>query len=420
MATQSFCSRVFKGLSDGLFKVEIRADPGLTQEINKLFADKKACLAFKKLAGNDSVTIVYVPGEYGNAFLPPGLYEVSQEAEWATVVHTESLAWEYIDGVTTCQTTIVDVAARALSQDGPESEAARMALARLMDATFAAALALANRKQLIQVYDGTASPVMIPVDLLALPLIFRRAFDLNFSEAVEKYQDHLQELLFQEISQEISPGIGFKMTPIFQKSQAQSQVTELQKTYSAAAWAFSSRFVRIVATSDNDHSGVRKLWRKAALLLNQIDVLESQSAVSTSVSAPAQSPAGKQWAKSYIWSLSWGVIALVAAILLQVKPLFDVGDSVILSGLTSTLMLVAAAPMVFHILDQLGYYTICTVAAVIGSLWLIISTVMGNRSIHDQMTWIWLFIVPLMIVYEIFRDRAAKDIETEDWRKGVI
>lgn len=78
MATQSFFSPVFKGLSDGLFKVEIRADPGLTQEIKKLFGNKKACLAFKKLAGNDSVTVVYVPGEYGNAFLPPGLYEVQQ------------------------------------------------------------------------------------------------------------------------------------------------------------------------------------------------------------------------------------------------------------------------------------------------------------------------------------------------------
>ncbi|MFH1932540.1 MAG: hypothetical protein ABIN18_13255 [Pseudomonadota bacterium] len=420
MATLSFFNRVLKGLSDGLFKVVIEADPGLAQEINKLYADKNACLAFKKLAQNNCVTLVHVPGEYGNAFLPSGLYEVTQEAEWKTFVHTESVAWAYIDGVNICQTTIVDVAVRALSQDGPENEAARMALARLMDAKFAAALAIANRKQLVQVYDGTASPVMIPVDLLALPLIFRRAFDLNLSEAVKKHQDHLQELLFQEISQEISPGIGFKMTPIFQKLQAQSQITELQKAYSAAAWAFSSRYVDITTWSDNDDSDLRKLWRKAALLLNQIDALENQSAITTSVSAPDQSPSVKQWTKSYIWSLSWGVISLVTAILLQVKPLFDVGDSVILSGLTSTLILVAAVPMVFHVLDLLGYYTIFTIAAVIGSLWLIISTVMGNRSIHDQTTWIWLFIVPLMIIYEIFRDRAAKDIETEDWRKGVI
>lgn len=425
MSAQSLFPSMIKGLSDGLFTVEISSSPSLAQEINELFKGNRVGSAFRKLADLTLGTeiCVCVPEKYSYFFLPSGRYgfQVGSESKWKTPLFIESLAHEYVDEVTASPIILVEVAARALSQNTPQNEAARKALASLMNATLASVLATAHRRQNLQVYGrGTSSPVMIPVEFLAHPLILRRAFDLSFSEAVRKHQDRLQELTFQETIQEIAPGIGFKAMPAFQMPEEQDQVVELQKAYITAAWVFSDEFVRIIANSDTDYSQVRKLWRKAVSLMDQIDGLKSQTAGTPSKAASAQSPVVKRWVNSYKWSLSCGIVALVVALVLKVKPLFDVGDSFALSLLVSTLTLAVAAPVVFHILDVLGYYSILTIVAVIGSLLSIIDTAIGDRTVHDQTTWIWLFVAPLMVIYEIFRDRAAKDVQTEEWRKGIV
>ncbi len=417
---------MMEGLSGGFFRVEISNSPADTQDINALFEAKKVGSALKKLANlaRGTELRVCVPEKYHTPLLPSGTYgfQVGSEHEWKTPLLIESLADEYVNEVTSSPTTLVEVASRALTENTPQNEAAQKALAMLMNPMLASVLGVAHRKQNLHVYGGTSSPVKIPVEFLALPLILRRAFDLSFLEAVRKYQDRLHEMVFQETIQEIAPGIGFKVEPIFQMPEEQGQVVELQKAYVLDAWAFSDEYVRIVAESDTDHSQVRKLWRKAASLMNQIDGLKSHSTGTPSKVAMAQSPIIKRWVNTYKWSLSWGVVALIVALALKVKPLFDVGDSVPFSIVISTVTLAAAAPIVICFVDGLGggYYSILSIGSAIGSLWIIIETAIGDRTVHDQTTWIWLFVTPLMVIYDIFRHRAAKDVQAEEWLKGVV
>jgi hypothetical protein len=428
MSDQSFPPRMFKGLSDANYTVEIGYDPSLAQEINQLFAGKKGGSAFRKLAELIPGTelCIIIPERHSSAWLPCARYgfQVGPEAEWKSPLLIESLVYEYIAEVAACPNAVVCIATMAMSQAAPQNEAARTALARLLDPTLASVLAIAHRKHILQVFAseppiGASSPVMVPVELIVLHLLTRRFFDIKFSKIVCTHKDNIHKLAFQETIQEIAPGIGFRVAPFFTHAE-EGQITELQKKYVAEAWYFSQQFLNIIDNRYPDHSQVRKSWRKASSLLNQIDSLTSQTADSTSIPASAQSPILKRWVNSYKWSLSWGIVALVVALVLQVNPLFNVGDSFILSVLISTLALAAAAPIVFHILDGLGYYSLMAIAAVFGSLWSIVDTAMGDRTIHDQTTWIWLFVGPLMVIYEIFRDRAVKDVQTEEWRKGVI